>query len=173
MLFRSGIKRNLQERLWDPKRNFFFHMYQRDEEAEGFQVKALSLTHQTGRHAGSEYGRELIGFVPWQFSLPDQGKGYEQAWAKLMAKDGFAAPFGPTTVERNDPMFLLKESCCWWSGQSWPYATSQTLKAMANLLQGSAQPAVTAADYYALLSIFSRSHRKAGRPYLEIGRAHV
>ena len=162
----DALKRNLQEKLWDPQRKFFFQMYQRDEEAEGFKVKALSLTHQTGRYAGSEFGRELIGYVPWQFSLPDADRGYEQAWVKLMNEEGFSAKFGPTTVERNDPMFLLKESCCWWSGQSWPYATSQTLKAMANLLQGYQQSVVTPADYYALLSTFSRSHRKEGRPYL-------
>lgn len=162
----DGLKRNLQDRLWDPGRQFFFHMYQKDEEAEGFKVAALSLTHQTGRHAGSEYGRELIGYVPWQFSLPDGGRGFEAAWAGLPQREGFAAPFGPTTVERRDPMFLLKESCCWWSGQSWPYATSQTLKALANLLQGYDQQVVTAADYFALLSTYSRTHRKDGRPYL-------
>lgn len=162
----AALKRNLQDKLWDPKRHFFFHLYQRDEEAEGVKVKALSLTHQTGRHAGSEFGRELIGYVPWQFGLPDADRGFEQAWGKLMSKEGFAADFGPTTVERNDPMFLLKESCCWWSGQSWPYATSQTLKALANLLQGYDQSVVTPADYYSLLSTYSRTHRKEGRPYL-------
>lgn len=83
----------------------------------------------------------------WQFSLPDAGQGYEAAWPKLFSRDGFAAPFGPTTVKRNDPMFLLKTSCCWWSGQSWPYATSQTLKALADLLQGYPQSFVTAADH--------------------------
>ena len=129
-------------------------------------VKALTLTYQTGRHAGSEYGRELIGYVPWQFSMPDGGKGYEVAWKKLLDKDGFAAPFGPTTVERNDPMFLLKKTCCWWSGQSWPYATSQTLKAMANLLQEYDQKVVTPADYVKLLQTFARTHRKDGKPYL-------
>lgn len=162
----ESLKRNLQQRLWDPRRQFFFPMSQRQEEAEGATVQALSLTHQTGRHAGSPYGRELIGYVPWQFSLPDAGWGYEAAWPKLFSRDGFAADFGPTTVERNDPMFLLKSSCCWWSGQSWPYATSQTLKALANLLQGYQQSVVTPADYYSLLSTFSRTHRKAGRPYL-------
>ncbi len=162
----AGIKDHIQTRLWDPKRKFFFPMSQRDEAADGFSVKAQTLTHQTGRHAGSEYGRELIGYVPWQFGLPDAGKGYEAAWKKLGDKDGFAAPFGPTTVERNDPMFLLKKSCCWWSGQSWPYATSQTLKAMANLLQGYEQDAVAPADYVRLLQTFARTHRKDGRPYL-------
>jgi hypothetical protein len=160
------LRVNLQKKLWDPKREFFFHMFQRDEEADGFKVKAQTLTHQTGRHAGSPYGRELIGYVPWQFSMPDAGKGYEVAWKKLLDKDGFAASFGPTTVERNDPMFLLKKTCCWWSGQSWPYATSQTLKAMANLLQEYEQDVVRPADYVALLRTFAKTHRKNGRPYL-------
>jgi hypothetical protein len=162
----ATLRDNLHRKLWDPKRQFFFHMYQRDEEADGHRVQARSLTHQTGRHAGSPFGRELIGYVPWQFSLPRGGEGYEIAWKKLLAQDGFAAPFGPTTVERNDPMFLLKETCCWWSGQSWPYATSQTLKAMANLLQEYDQQVVTPADYVRLLRTFARTHRKDGRPYL-------
>ena len=162
----AGLKENLQKKLWDAERRFFFPMSQRDEEADGFKVKGLTLTHQTGRHAGSEYGRELIGYVPWQFSMPDAGKGYEVAWKKLLDKDGFAAPFGPTTVERNDPMFLLKKTCCWWSGQSWPYATSQTLKAMANLLQEYDQKVVTPADYLGLLQTFAKTHRKGGKPYL-------
>lgn len=162
----ARLKDTLQQRLWDPKRLFFFPLSQRDEEADGFKVRALTLTHQTGRHAGSPYGRELIGYVPWQFSLPDGGKGYEVAWKKLLDRAGFEAPFGPTTVERNDPMFLLKKSCCWWSGQSWPYATSQTLKALANLLQGYDQAVATPADYLKLLRTFARTHRKDGRPYL-------
>lgn len=162
----AALKQNLQKRLWDPKRLFFFPLSQRDEEADGFTVRAHTFTHQTGRHAGSAFGRELIGFVPWQFSMPDAGKGYEVAWKKLMARDGFAAPFGPTTVERNDPMFLLKKTCCWWSGQSWPYATSQTLKALANVLQGYEQDVVTKQDYLKLLATFARTHRKNGKPYL-------
>lgn len=162
----TGLKDNLQKRLWDSKRRFFFPMSRQNEEANGFTVKALALTHQTGQFAGDPHGRELIGYVPWQFSLPDAGKGYEAAWAKLQDKDGFAAAFGPTTVERNDPLFVLKKTCCWWSGQSWPYGTSQTLKALANLLQDYDQKTVTAADYVNLLHTFARTHRKDGKPYL-------
>jgi hypothetical protein len=162
----ASLRDNLHAKLWDPKRQFFFPMYQRDEEAEGHKVKALSLTYQSGRHAGSEYGRELIGYVPWQFGMVDAGKGYEAAWKKLTDAEGFAAPFGPTTVERNDPMFLLKKSCCWWSGQSWPYATSQTLTALAKLLHNYDQSVVSASDYVELLKTFARTHRKNGKPYL-------
>ena len=162
----AGLKMNVQKKLWDPKREFFFHMFKHDEEAGGFKVKALTLTHQSGRHAGSEYGRELIGYVPWQFSMPDGGKGYEVAWKKLLDREGFSADFGPRTVERNDPMYQLKNMCCWWSGQSWPYATSQTLKGMANLLQEYDQKVVAPADYVKLLLTFAKTHRKSGKPYL-------
>jgi len=162
----AGIKEAMQKKLWDPKRQFFFPMSKQDEEANGFKVKALTLTHQSGQFAGNEYGRELIGYVPWQFGMPDDGKGYEVAWKKLMDNQAFFAPFGPTTVELKDPMYLLKKSCCWWSGQSWPYATSQTLKAMANLLHGYKQDVVSKSDYLKLLTIYAKSHRKNGKPYL-------
>jgi hypothetical protein len=160
----ASLKENLQKKLWDPKRKFFFPMAMRDEERDGFKVKAGSLTHQTGRFAGSEYGRELIGYVPWQFGLPDSG--YETAWKPLMDKDGFLAAFGPTTVERWDPLFKVSKTCCWWSGNSWPYATSQTLKAMANLLQNYKQDVVTKDDYLKLLTTYAKTHRTNGKPYI-------
>lgn len=162
----QGLRENLHRKLWDPKRQFFFPMAQRDEEVDGVKVFAGSLTYQTGRHAGSEFGRELIGYVPWQFSMVDKDAKYEAAWAKLTDPQAFEAPFGPRTVERNDPMYLLKNSCCWWSGQSWPYATSQTLKAMANVLQEYEPKTVTPADYVKLLHTFAITHRKNGKPYL-------
>jgi hypothetical protein len=160
----AALKENLQTKLWDPKRHFFFPMAMRDETRDGFTVKAGSLTHQTGKFAGDSHGRELIGYVPWQFGLPDPG--YEAAWKFLTDKDAFAAPFGPTTVERHDPLFFISKACCWWSGNSWPYATAQTLKALANLLQDYKQDVVTRADYLELLRTYARTHRKNGRPYL-------
>src|SRR5262245_21818977 len=160
----AGIKERLQKRLWDPKRAFFFPMAKQDESRDGHTVKALSLTYQTGKYAGSPYGRELIGYVPWQFNLPD--RGYEAAWKPLMDRKGFFADYGPTTVERQDPLFQISKTCCVWSGNSWPYATTQTLKAKANLLQNYEQGVVTKADYLKLLQVYARTHRKAGKPYI-------
>ena len=162
----DALKERVQTLLWDKKRNFFFPMFRDDEVREGHRVQAGTLTYETGEHAGDTHGRELIGFVPWQFDMLDPDKGFEVAWKELLSRDGFYADFGPTTVERHDPMFLLKTSCCWWSGQSWPYATSQTLKAMANLLQRRNQDFVKQSDYVEQLRIFARSHRKNGAPYL-------
>lgn len=161
----AGLKDQIQTQLWDPKRQFFFPMSSRDEQdKEGNVVKANTLTYQSGKHEGSPHGRELHGYVPWAFNLPDAG--YEGAWKFLMDPDYFFAPYGPTTTERNDPMFLLQSGCCWWSGQSWPFATTQTLKAMANVLQNYEQQHVTRDDYLKLLHIFAISHRKEGKPYI-------
>jgi hypothetical protein len=160
----ASLKKNLQNKLWDERRQFFLHMYMQDEVHDGHLIKALTRTYETGKYAGSDHGRELIGYVPWQFSLPD--RGYEQAWKFLMDRDYFLADFGPTTVERHDPQFLISKTCCVWSGQSWPYATSQTLKALANLLQEYEPNVVTKGDYYKLLSIYTKTHRKDGRPYI-------
>lgn len=162
----AGIKREVQAKLWDASREFFFPMMWRDEESDGAVVRANTLTYQSGRFAGDTHGRELIGYVPWQFNLPDDGRGYEAAWKFLTDDEYFRAPFGPTTVERHDPQFLLKNSCCWWSGQSWPFATTQTLKAAANLLHHYRQQVFTTDDYLDLLRTYARSHRKNGKPYL-------
>jgi hypothetical protein len=160
----DGVKAQVQEKLWDPERQFFFPMSNQEHEKDGHVVAKHTLTYQTGKFAGSPHGRELHGYVPWAFNMPDAG--FEDAWQFLMAPDFFAAPFGPTTVERNDPLFALKGGCCWWSGQSWPFATTQTLKAMANVLQNYQQEHVSREDYAKLLNTFAISHRKDGKPYI-------
>lgn len=161
----SALRDRVQTRLWDPKRQHFFHMFANDEQGG---IKANSLTYQTGTHAGSPYGRELIGFVPWQFNLPDPKakEDYAAAWKTLMDPNGFFAPYGPTTVERHDPQFKITPRCCVWSGDSWPYATAQTLEAMANLLNNYEQDYITRADYLKLLKVFTVTQRHEGKPYI-------
>lgn len=160
----TSIKENFQKKLWDPKRGFFLHLAKQDEQRDGSTVKALSRIYETGKYAGNEHGRELIGYVPWQFNLPDPG--YEAAWKFLMDPEYFYANYGPTTVERHDPLFHISKTCCWWSGQFWPYATTQTLVALANLLNNYKQDVITKDDYVKLLQIYARTHRKNGRPYI-------
>lgn len=160
----AGIKTRMQDLLWDANRQFFFPMFRDDEQRDGHTIKAGTLTYQSGQFAGNSHGRELIGYVPWQFNLPDQG--FEDAWDFLMDDRFFAAPYGPTVVERNDPMFLVTDHCCWWSGQSWPYATTQTLVAMANLLNDYDQQKVDRKGYFELLKKYALTHRKDGRPYI-------
>ena len=164
----AKLKAKLQSSLWDPKRDFFLIRYKNNEQNAkdfpGKPIKAGTLIYEDGPFAGSPEGRELIGYVPWQFNLPDPG--YESAWKFVMDTNYFYAPFGPCFVGRNDPLFLVNQSCCWWSGQSWPYATAQTLKGMANLLQNYQQSVVNRDDYYKLLRTYSLTHRKNGKPYI-------
>jgi hypothetical protein len=164
----AALRRNVLDKLWDPRRQFFFPMASRDEHRDGHTVRAGSLTHQTGRFAGSPHGRELIGYVPWQFNLParEDAAGHAAAWKFLMDRDYFFADFGPTVTERRDPLFHISDRCCWWSGQSWPYATTQTLVALANLLNNYDQDVIAKADYFKLLRTYARTHRKDGRPYI-------
>ena len=170
--FSIKLKEKVQQQLWDEKRQFFFHQF-RDTEADGLTKNgapkpnlAATLTYQSGPFAGSEQGRELMGYVPWQFELPDKNRGYEAAWKFLNDKNFFQSEFGPSFVGRNDPLFLITDSCCWWSGQSWPYATAQTLTALANVLNDYPQNVVTREDYFALLQSYTRTHHKNGEPYL-------
>jgi len=157
----DSLKQRVQHELWDPKREFFFHQFRTDEKGG---ITAGSLTYQSGPFAGNAHGRELIGYVPWQFNLPDDG--YEGAWRFLMDTSYFASARGPTTVERHDPQFLISPHCCVWSGNAWPYATTQTLVSMANLLDNYHQTVVTKADYFRLFSTYTISQRKNGRPYI-------
>lgn len=157
----ENLKQRIQDELWDEDRQFFFHQFAFDEK-DG--IEAYSLTYETGNYAGSPHGREAIGFVPWQFNLPDPG--YEEAWKYLMDEDYFYSEYGPTTTERNDPQFLVADDCCVWSGNSWPYANTQTLVAMANLLNNYDQDVIGKDDYVDILQIYAKTHEKDGRPYI-------
>ncbi|HTJ22889.1 MAG TPA: discoidin domain-containing protein [Gemmatimonadaceae bacterium] len=158
------LKRRVQDELWDPEREFFFHEFAHDDK-DG--IRAGTLTYKSGPHAGNPHGRELIGYVPWQFELPDSA--YSVAWRFLMDSARFYAAFGPTTTERHDPLFYISPRCCWWSGNSWPYATTQTLAAMANLLEDYHQSFVTKRDWNDLLRVYTRTQRRNGRPFIAEG----
>ena len=160
----AALKERVQKELWDPGRQFFFHEFAHDEK-DG--IRGGTLTYTTGPHAGDPHGRELIGYVPWQFELPDSA--YSSAWRFLMDSTRFYARFGPTTTERHDPLFYISPRCCWWSGNSWPYATTQTLAAMANLLDDYHQSVVTKRDWVELLRVYTRTQRLAGRPFVAEG----
>jgi len=137
------IADKMMELLWDKEAGFFKVIRQKD-------IPAGKRTDV----------RELIGFVPWYFSIPPKGKGYEEAWKQLMDPQGFFAPFGPTTAEQRHPKFRLSYEGheCQWNGPSWPYATSQTLTALANVLNDYPQTDISKQDYFKTLQIYANAH---------------
>lgn len=100
--------------------------------------------------------RELIGFVPWYFNIPP--KDHADAWKELFDPQGFAGQFGPTTAERRNPRFnFTNPHECLWNGPSWPFATTQTLVALANLIDNGEQSVMSATDYFRLFSAYTKS----------------
>jgi hypothetical protein len=136
------IQRLVLDNLWDAAAGFF-KVLPRGEPTELADV------------------RELHGYTPWYFNLPEPGKGYEIAWNQLMDPKGFYAPFGPTTAEQRHPGFTVSYEGheCQWNGPSWPFATAVTLTALANVLNDYPQQSISQADYFEMLKIYTKSHR--------------
>ncbi|SMD03436.1 MGH1-like glycoside hydrolase domain-containing protein [Pedobacter nyackensis] len=144
----AQLKKLVQDSLWDNKDSFF------------------KTKHPNGKLA---HAREAIGFVPWDFDLPADKPAYAKAWDQLLDTAGFKAPWGLTTAERREPTFRTRGSghSCEWDGALWPFASSQTLKGLANLLTNYKKHGkMTAKVFYDELHQYARSHQKNGKPYL-------
>jgi hypothetical protein len=101
------------------------------------------------------------------FGLPDDKKEFNAAWKELVDPHGFAAPFGVTTAERRSPQFRSHGvGTCEWDGAVWPFATSQTLYALANVLRDYRQSAVTTRDYLDVFLTYVRSQHVGDKPYI-------
>jgi hypothetical protein len=80
---------------------------------------------------------------------------------------GFNAPFGITTAERRHPQFRSHGCCkCEWDGAVWPFASSQTLRALANLLRDYSQSVVSSRDYLEAFQTCVHSQHYDGKPYV-------
>jgi hypothetical protein len=142
----ARLKRLAEKDLWNSKAKFF---------------EAL---HPNGKLAGV---REEIGFIPWYFDLPEPGRGYELAWTQLADPEGFQAPYGITTAERRSPEFRSHGyGHCEWDGAVWPFATSQTLTALANVLRDYKQSVVTRKNYFDAFLTYAECQHADGKPYI-------
>ncbi|WP_181592600.1 MGH1-like glycoside hydrolase domain-containing protein [Paenibacillus sp. YN15] len=144
------LKELIQTKLWDPHDEFFKVIPLAAPKSDAAVWDFEKMDRSTNV-------REQIGYIPWYFHLPDQG--YEAAWKQLLDTEGFSAPYGPTTAERRHPRFMFEHAHeCLWNGPSWPFATSQTLTAMANLLNDYCQTYINQEDYLQLLRTYAASH---------------
>lgn len=128
-----------------------------DDDAKFFKVRF--------ENDGLSTAREAIGFVPWMFNLP--GPEHAVAWGQIRDDAGFRAPCGLTTAERRHPQFRSHGTgTCEWDGAVWPFATSQTLDGLMNVLRGPEQPYVSRRDFFKQMLTYARSHQRNGRPYI-------
>lgn len=143
-----ALKKLVQDSLWNASASFF-----ETRKAKG----------------GSADVREAIGFTPWDFNLPDDKANYAKAWDQLLDTVGFKAPWGLTTAERRNPTFRTRGTghSCEWDGALWPFASSQTLKGLANLLTNYKKHGkMNAKIFYQELHQYAASHIKNGKPYI-------
>ncbi len=138
------IKELIQNNLWDTEAKFFKVQFENGQLSDA---------------------REEIGFIPWYFNLPDSG--FEEAWLQILETGGFKAPFGLTTAERRHRQFRSHSvGGCEWDGAVWPFATTQTLVGLANLLRNYKQSFISKKDYFDALLTYANTHRKNGKPYI-------
>lgn len=136
---------------------------------------------ETLRQDATSAVREAIGFLPWYFNLPDNDARYGNVWAQVADPKGFSAPYGHTTAEQRHPQFRTHGvGKCEWDGAVWPFATSQTLTALANYLNNyqsaivptvsidTQLPATIPGDslYFAELEKYVQSQSMRGKPYI-------
>ncbi len=133
-----------------------------DEKASFFKVKLEKTSDFSD-------AREAIGFIPWYFNLPEDKPNVARAWNQLTDTSGFKAPWGLTTAERRHPLFRTHGSGhgCEWDGPLWPYATTQTLKGLSNLLTNYKNHGeMNAQVFYDELFKYANSHQMNGKLYL-------
>lgn len=107
----------------------------------------------------AKVSRELIGYIPWYFKMPDPGQ--ERVFDLLEDKNVFAADFGITTAEQSDPRFLFPvDHECLWNGYLWPFATSQVLTGLIAAVDTAKEKEKYAGLFYRLLLQYARQHTK-------------
>jgi hypothetical protein len=140
----TDLQQLIEKTLWNPDAKFF------------------EVLHPDGAFAGV---REELGFIPWCFNIP--GPQSSSAWTQLTDPQGFNSPCGITTAERRAPAFRSHGCCkCEWDGAVWPFATSQTLLALANLLRDYSQTLVSPQDYFDTFKSYVHCQRREGKPFI-------
>jgi hypothetical protein len=141
------LEQLIETRLWNPKDDF----YEVVSPALDSGIRKEKKFKDDGTSLKFSGVRELIGYIPWGYYAP--APSHDGAWKQLFDPHGFAGTYGPATAERRSPRFRFASSDqCTWNGPSWPYATTQTLLALADLLNGPAQDAIGRLKYYQLFS---------------------
>ncbi len=110
-------------------------------------------------HGRGKAPREELGYIPWMFNIPEHN-GSESVLSLLDDERSFRTDYGIATAERSHPRFLYEvDHECLWNGYVWPYATSQTLYALMNVIDN--YDGEKYRDMYCrLLTQFAKSHMR-------------
>lgn len=143
------LKTLLIDSLWDKEDHFF--------------------KTRLDKNGGLHPAREAIGFIPWSFHIAPDKPTYAEAWKQVVDTAGFKAPWGLTTAERREPTFRTRGSGhgCEWDGAIWPFASTQTLRGMANFLADYKNgKVIETTDFYDAVQQYAMSHVMDGKAYI-------
>jgi hypothetical protein len=155
----AALKDKVQTNLWNDSLQHFIDRYK--------------VNNQFVHYWDFIRGRELAGYVPWTFELPDNDPKYSESWKHLLSPEKFSGPYGLRTVEPSYEYYLRqyryekKSPECQWNGPAWPFDTSLVLAGVANLLNDYTQNVMRADDYVRLLQQYARQHFLNGEPDLQ------
>ena len=136
------IKELVNTRLWDDSARFY------------------KVIPRHGEVSSFSPAREEHGYTPFLYDIPSADR--MDAWKQLTDPEGFKAPYGPTTAEQRAEGFkvVYEGHECQWNGPGWPFATAQTLTALARSLHRFGEGPVTRKDFFETLLTYSNSHRR-------------
>ncbi len=146
----SILKANVMQYLWNDTLQHFSDRYKQD--------------NQFVHNWDFIRGRELAGFAPWYFNLPDGNVKYHSTW-KYLTDTGFLT--GAFGLRTNEPTYeyYFKQFAYYngrrssqWNGPSWPFQSSMTITAMANFLHDYRQDVVSTTDYLNHLRLYAKQH---------------
>lgn len=144
------LKQNVEQHLWNDSLHHF--------------TDRFKVNNQYVKYWDFIRGRELAGMIPWYFDLPADTKKFSAAWEHVIDTNDLLGQYGFRTNEPSYQyyfkqfVFFEGRPGSQWNGPSWPYQSSQTLTAMANVLNDYHQQVVSSSDYVRLLRLFTRQH---------------
>ena len=139
------LKSFINENLWSDGFYRAFH-YKNDEIANLFD-----------EYKGEKV-KEEIGYIPWAFNIPPKGR--EDVFELLVDENCFYTEYGIASADKSHEKFLYeKDHECLWNGYVWPFATSQTLSALRNVIKNYGRSDFEDM-YYKLLAQYAKSHHR-------------
>ncbi|OQO04307.1 hypothetical protein B0A48_10918 [Cryoendolithus antarcticus] len=158
----ATLKTTFQRDIWNTTLEHFIDRYQVNNQYVTFFAPIR--------------GRELVGFVPWMFGMPDDTAQYSAAWKHILSTNELLGAYGLRTNEpsfqyymrqyRYDGATGLRE--CQWNGPVWPFQTTQVLLAQANVLNDYIHQTINTSTYMSTLRTYANLHYLPGTTTLDL-----
>lgn len=142
------LKNLINEKLWDGD---FYKAVHVDDIEDNVNISYKNI--KEGMNV-----RELIGYIPFTYGIEDENK--LSVLSYLKDEKVFNAKTGFTTADISHPRFLYNISFheCLWNGYVWPYATSQTINAVNEVIKRHGEKVLTNNDLYSFILKYASMH---------------